>query len=54
MDNYGVCEIVEINGERYLVKVYNLVDSQDAYFNKYCLDNIKEFNELNNAKIVET
>ena len=45
---YGVYEIVEINGKTYTVSITNTQRSQNSTFYAYCVDNLNEFNKLNN------
>lgn len=43
------CEVVEINGEKYLVEI----SYEKSETLAYCLDNLEKFNELNNATVIE-
>ena len=50
---YGVCEIVELNGETYIVKVSKVLGERSSNFTLSCVDILSEFNNLNNAKIID-
>lgn len=52
--NMGYWELVDINGEKFEVGISNSQTSlHDAAFSAYCFDKLKEFNKLNDAKIIE-
>ncbi|DBA35547.1 TPA: hypothetical protein vir323_00035 [Caudoviricetes sp. vir323] len=52
--NRGYWELVDINGEKFEVGISNSQTSlHDGAFSAYCFDKLKEFNKLNDAKIIE-
>ena len=52
-DDYGCFEVVEINGEKYFVIFFNMMESDFDSVNVSTHDLIMEFNKLNNLKPIE-